>query len=92
MPADEGNELIGCDQKRNRINKAKQPQNNEPRQPVRVSGSEKFLKDVFLIHCQVDQKTFNAEFNRQLEIRNRRNARGENRTPDQGLMSPLLYR
>jgi hypothetical protein len=52
-------ELLRGNQKRHRIHKTQQPQNDEPRQPIRIPECEQPLKEVFLIHRR--EKTSNAE-------------------------------
>src|SRR5438034_9315624 len=58
-------------QKRHRINKTQQPQDDETRQPIRIPECEKLLEDAFLIHhwqkmSNAEHRTFNAQ-----SIRNR---------------------
>src|SRR5206468_6469942 len=97
MLPNQWDELLRSNQKRHRINKTQQPQDDEPRQPIRIPECEKLLEYVFLIHCEekLQRPTLNVQrpISRQLATCNRqlRTARGEIRTPDQGLMSPLLY-
>jgi hypothetical protein len=42
--------LPGRDQKRYRVNKSEQPNDNESRQPIRISTREKLFEGVFVIH------------------------------------------
>src|SRR5437879_2217312 len=41
--ANQWHELSGRDQKRDRVNKTEQPENDEPRQPIRISARKEFL-------------------------------------------------
>jgi hypothetical protein len=42
--------LLCCYQKCDRINEPEQPQNDETRQPVRISACEKFVQKILVIH------------------------------------------
>jgi hypothetical protein len=69
-------ELLRSNQKRHRINKTQQPQDDEPRQPIRIPECEKLLEHVFLIHhwqkmSNAEHRTFNAQ-----SIRNRQSTIG----------------
>ena len=71
MLPNQWDELLRGNQKRHRINKTQQPQDDEPRQPIRIPECEKLLEDVFLIHhwqkmSNAEHRTFNAQ-----SIRNR---------------------
>src|SRR5439155_6391479 len=48
--ADQRNELPRRDQKRDRVNKTEQPQNDESRQPIGISAREKFHENIFVSH------------------------------------------
>src|SRR6266581_4847919 len=50
MFADQWEELLCGNQKCNRVNKTQQSQNDESRQPIRVSECEKFFEKVLVIH------------------------------------------
>src|SRR6266542_1833193 len=50
MLAHQGDELLGGNEKRNRINETQQSQNNKSRQPIGVSACEKLIEDVLVIH------------------------------------------
>ena len=101
MLPNQWDELLRSNQKRHRINKTQQPQDDEPRQPIRIPECEKLLEDVFLIHCRAknaQRRTSNVQRSIldhfgswKSEIGND-SARGEIRTPDQPLkLSGLLY-
>src|SRR5262249_2568601 len=45
MLANQWNELLCRNQKRDSINKTEQPQDDEARQPIRISSGEKFLEN-----------------------------------------------
>ena len=98
MLPNQWDELLRSNQKRHRINKTQQPQDDEPRQPIRIPECEKLLEDVFLIHCEEKRSTPNAQrpTSNQSAIGNLqsaiKNCQGEIRTPDQPRkLSGLLY-
>ena len=65
---DQRNELLRRDQKRERVNKTEQAQNDEPCEPVSISAREKRLKEIIaIIHCRSARLT-----SKLMEVRNRR--------------------
>src|SRR5438128_7782984 len=52
MLPNQWDELLRSNQKRHRINKTKQPQNDESRQPIGISRGEELLNNIFLNHCR----------------------------------------
>src|ERR1700758_575575 len=91
MLANERDDLVGCDQKCNCVDKPKQSQNEKPRQPIRISQREKTLNYILVVHLSrrrinLERRTPNETGNRHSTMENQENARGEIRTPDQGLM------
>ena len=65
MLTDQRDQLLRGNQKRDRINKSKQAQNDKTCQPIRISSAEKPCENAFGIHdidigTQVVQ-TFNAQ-------------------------------
>jgi hypothetical protein len=51
MLANKRHQLLRCYQESDCINKAEQPQNDEAREPIRISGREKFLEKTLIVHC-----------------------------------------
>ena len=49
MLANQGDELIGCDQKCNCIDKSKQSQNDKSRQPIGIPSCEESLENASLL-------------------------------------------
>ena len=49
MPADQRNELLRRNKKRDRINETEQAQNDKSSQPVGISGRQKLLKEIIAI-------------------------------------------
>jgi hypothetical protein len=61
MLTDQRNELLRSYEKCNRVNKPEQPQNDKPRQPIRISAREKLSEKIAVIHpVSCAKKTFNA--------------------------------
>src|SRR6266481_10095012 len=50
MLANKRHQLLGRYQESNRINKTEQSQNDETREPIRISGREKSLEKTFIVH------------------------------------------
>src|SRR5436189_6263456 len=85
----ERDELVGCDQKCDCIDKSKQPQNDKPRQPIGISQREKPFNRIsqFMQPHEKKRRTSNTQRPTPNLI-----ARGEIRTPDQPrMLSVLLY-
>ena len=67
--ANERHQLIGRDQKRHRIHKTEQPQNDKPREPVGISESKKLFREalvvnretLFLSAAKIQRPTLNAQ-------------------------------
>ena len=62
MLTNQRHELIRGDQERDRINKAKQPQDNETRESVIISTGKKFLEDDIHAAENVERSTPNVQF------------------------------
>jgi hypothetical protein len=50
MLANQWDELLCGNQKRNCVNKTKQPQNDETRQPIRISQREELFEKTLVVH------------------------------------------
>jgi hypothetical protein len=73
--AHQRDELLGGNEKRNRINETEQSQNNETRQPIGISACEKFLKCIAPVHLKTSNANKSAIGNPQSAIEN---CQGEN--------------
>src|SRR5262249_26724487 len=81
MLANERDELVGCDQKCNYIDKPKQSQNDKSRQPIRISQRGKTLKHVLVIHLSrrridLERRTPNEAGNRHSTTENQKTCQG----------------
>ena len=72
MLAHQGDELLGGNEKRNRINETQQSQNNKSRQPIGVSACEKLVEDAFVIHGIDIGERVPQRFNAQHRLFNQR--------------------
>src|SRR5262249_22220874 len=72
MLANQRNELVGCDQKCDCVDKPQQAQDDKSRQPVGISQREKTLKCILVIHLSAGQQTSNVEHPITLAIGNRK--------------------
>src|SRR4029077_12681653 len=95
MLANQRDELVGCDQECNCIDKPKQSQNNKPRQPIGISKREETLKHILVIHLLSEEETLNVEYRMKLAIGIRKSSPrycqgGESNSRPRAYESPAL--